>query len=149
MIEEGQAFPDFSMADQDGNVITKSDLKGKKAVLYFYPKDDTPGCTTEACNFRDALPTFGGVPVYGVSPDDAKSHKKFAKKFELNFPLLVDEDHRLTEQLGLWVEKSMYGKTFMGVERTTFVLDENGNILKLFRKVKPQDHAEEVRDALQ
>lgn len=149
MIEEGQPFPDFSMSDQDGNIVTKDDLKGKKAVLYFYPKDDTPGCTTEACNFRDALPSFGGVPVYGVSPDDVKSHQKFAKKFGLNFPLLVDEDHRLTEQLGLWVEKSMFGKTFMGVERTTFVLDENGDVRKLFRKVSPQDHAEEVRAAIQ
>lgn len=137
------------MSDQDGNIVTKDDLKGKKAVLYFYPKDDTPGCTTEACNFRDALPSFGGVPVYGVSPDDVKSHQKFAKKFGLNFPLLVDEDHRLTEQLGLWVEKSMFGKTFMGVERTTFVLDENGDVRKLFRKVSPQDHAEEVRAAIQ
>lgn len=136
------------MTDQDGNVVTLNDLKGKKAVLYFYPKDDTPGCTTEACNFRDALPTFGGVPIYGVSPDDAKSHRKFAAKFNLNFPLLVDEDHQLCDALGIWVEKSMYGKTFMGVERTTFVLDENGVIQKLFRKVKPQEHAEEVRAAL-
>lgn len=148
MIEEGQPFPDFSMTDQDGNVVTRADLKGKKAVIYFYPKDDTPGCTTEACNFRDALPTFGDVPIYGVSPDDAKSHRKFAKKFDLNFPLLVDEDHRLCDELGIWVEKSMYGKTFMGVERTTYVLDENGTVAKLFRKVKPAEHVEEVRAAL-
>jgi peroxiredoxin Q/BCP len=148
MIEEAQPFPDFSLPDQDGNVVTLNDLKGKKSVLFFYPKDDTPGCTTEACNFRDALPNFGDVPVYGISPDDVKSHQKFVKKFDLNFRLLADADHALSEAVGVWVEKSMYGKQFMGVARTTYVLDENGIVQKVFRKVKPENHAEEVRAVL-
>ncbi|MGV3616371.1 MAG: thioredoxin-dependent thiol peroxidase [Fimbriimonas sp.] len=148
MIEEGQSFPDFSLSDQDGNIVTLSDLKGKKAVLFFYPKDDTPGCTTEACNFRDALPNFGDVPVLGISADDAKSHRKFAKKFDLNFRLLVDEGHALSEAVGVWVEKSMYGKQFMGIARTTYVLDEDGIVQTVFRKVKPEDHAQEVRAVL-
>jgi peroxiredoxin Q/BCP len=148
MIEEGQPFPDFSLSDQDGNVVTGDDLKGRKTVVYFYPKDDTPGCTTEACNFRDALPTFGEARVIGVSPDSAKSHRKFVDKFNLNFTLLADTDHALSEALGIWVEKSMYGKKYMGVDRTTFVLDEAGIVRKVFRKVKPAEHADEVRAAL-
>jgi peroxiredoxin Q/BCP len=148
MIEEGQPFPDFSLSDQDGNVVTREDLRGRKTVVYFYPKDDTPGCTTEACNFRDALPSFGEARVIGVSPDSAKSHRKFVDKFNLNFTLLADTDHALSEALGIWVEKSMYGKKYLGVERTTFVLDEAGIVRKVFRKVKPAEHADEVRAAL-
>lgn len=146
MIEEGDSFPAFSLSDQNGNVVSLNDLKGSKAVIYFYPKDDTSGCTAEACEFREVLPSIPNAKVFGVSPDGVKSHKKFADKYQLNFPLLVDEEHRLADQLGLWVEKSLYGKKYMGVERTTFVLDEAGNILKIFRKVKPQGHAVEVAD---
>lgn len=148
MINEGDLFPDFSLSDQDGNVVTRDSLKGAKAVIYFYPKDDTPGCTTEACEFRDAMPKYRGAKVIGVSPDSAKSHRKFADKFSLPFPLLADEDHRLADALGLWVEKSMYGKTYMGVDRSTFVLDEEGKVIRAFRKVKPAGHAEEVLAAL-
>lgn len=148
MLTEGQAFPDFSLSDQDGNTITQEDLKGSKSVIYFYPKDDTPGCTTEACGFRDRMQEVPGARVLGVSPDSAKSHRKFADKFGLKFTLLADTEHSLCEACGVWVEKSMYGKTYMGVERTTFLLDENGLITKVFAKVKPQGHAEEVLAAL-
>ncbi|HEY3781050.1 MAG TPA: thioredoxin-dependent thiol peroxidase [Fimbriimonadaceae bacterium] len=144
MIEEGDQFPDFSLQDQAGVTHSLNDLKGAKSVIYFYPKDDTPGCTVEACNFRDNLPKFEGVKVFGVSPDDAKSHKKFETKFNLNFPLLADTDKSLTEKLGLWVEKSMYGKKYMGVDRTTYLLDANGKIEKIWRKVKVDGHADEV-----
>ena len=144
MIEAGSPFPEFQLSDQTGEVLSLGDLKGQKAVIYFYPKDDTPGCTTEACEFRDATPTFGGARVIGVSPDETKSHKKFVEKYSLNFTLLSDPDHSLMEALGIWVEKSMYGKKYMGVERTTYVVDEQGVILKVFRKVKPQGHAAEV-----
>ena len=148
MIEEGDAFPDFSLADQSGKVHTLNELKGQKSVIYFYPKDDTPGCTVEACNFRDNLPRFEGVKVFGVSPDNPKSHQKFIDKFNLNFPLLADTDKKLSESAGVWVEKSMYGKKYMGVERTTFLLDENGKVEKIWRKVKPDGHPEEVIEAL-
>jgi peroxiredoxin Q/BCP len=148
MIDTGDAFPEFELADQDGNIVRKSDLAGKKAIIYFYPKDDTPGCTTEACNFRDAMPDFGDVRILGVSPDSSKSHRKFIDKFSLNFTLLADTEHTLAEAAGVWVEKSMYGKTYMGVERSTFLLDEEGNITMVFRKVKPAGHADQVRQAL-
>lgn len=144
MLKEGDQFPDFKLQDQDSKTHSLQDLKGEKSVLYFYPKDDTPGCTVEACNFRDNLPHFKGIKVFGVSPDDPKSHGKFIKKFELNFPLLADTDKKLSEAAGVWVEKSMYGKKYMGVERTTFLLDEKGKIAKIWRKVKPEGHAEEV-----
>jgi peroxiredoxin Q/BCP len=147
-IEEGAQFPAFSLSDQDGKTVTLDDLKGKKAVIYFYPKDDTTGCTAEACEFRDTLPSIPNVRVLGVSPDSAKSHRKFAEKYGLNFTLLVDEEHRLADELGLWVEKTLYGKQYMGVERTTFVLDEQGKVSRIFRKVKPQGHAAEVIQAL-
>jgi thioredoxin-dependent peroxiredoxin len=148
MIEEGDQFPDFSLQDQEGKTHSLGDLTGAKSVIYFYPKDDTPGCTVEACNFRDSLPKFEGVKVFGVSPDDAKSHKKFEQKFNLNFPLLADTDKALTEELGLWVEKSMYGKKYMGVDRTTYLLDANGKIEKIWRKVKVEGHADEVLAAV-
>lgn len=148
MIQEGQPFPDFALPDQDGNTVTLADLKGSKAVIYLYPKDDTSGCTAEACSFRDALPTFEGVRVLGLSPDPVKSHKKFADKYNLNFTLLADTEKTLIEALGAWVEKSMYGKKYMGVERSTFLIDEDSKIIKVWPKVKPAEHASEVLAAL-
>jgi thioredoxin-dependent peroxiredoxin len=148
MVQEGDAFPEFSLPDQDGNVITNEDLKGQKTVVYFYPKDDTPGCTLEACEFRDLTPSYAGARVIGVSPDSPRSHVKFIGKFNLNFTLLSDEKHKLAESCGSWVEKSMLGRTYMGVERSTFLLDEQGKIVKIWRKVKAQGHAQEVVAAL-
>jgi len=144
MLQIGDQFPEFALQDQEGKSHRLDDLKGSKSVIYFYPKDDTPGCTAEACEFRDNLPRFEGIKVFGVSPDSSKSHGKFVGKFGLNFPLLADTDKALSSAAGIWVEKSMYGKKYMGVERTTFLLDENGKILNIWRKVKPQGHAEEV-----
>ena len=146
MLTEGQPFPEFSLQDQDGQTVTNADLKGAKAILYFYPKDDTPGCTIEACEFQSAaadMKTAGkeGVRVVGISPDSPKSHRKFADKFNLTFTLLADENHALAEAAGLWVEKSMYGKKYMGVDRTTYVIDEEGKIAKIYQKVKPEGHA--------
>jgi thioredoxin-dependent peroxiredoxin len=143
-MQEGQPFPDFSLSDQDGNLVTKSDLLGSKTVVYFYPKDDTPGCTTEACEFRDETSGLVGVRVIGVSPDPSKSHRKFADKFDLGFTLLADTETELAQACGVWVEKSMYGRTYMGVERTTFLLDEDGNVQKVWQRVKPKGHASEV-----
>jgi thioredoxin-dependent peroxiredoxin len=147
-IEEGQPFPSFSLSDQHGNLITNETLKGKKAVIYFYPKDDTPGCTTEACAFQEKLADFADATVLGVSPDDVKSHKKFADKFGLNFSLLADTEKSLSEATGTWVEKSMYGKKYMGVDRVTFLLDSEGIVRKVFPKVMPAGHSAEVRAAL-
>lgn len=144
MIDVGHPFPDFSLQNQHGETITLDSIKGQKSVVYFYPKDDTSGCTVEACEFRDALPTISGVKVIGVSPDNVKSHLKFVDKYSLTFTLLADTEHSLCEAAGVWVEKSMYGKKYMGVDRTTFVLDENGVVQHVFRKVKPQGHADEV-----
>ncbi len=148
MINEGSNFPAFDLQDQHGDRISLQSFLGKKAVIYFYPKDDTSGCTTEACGFRDRLPEYKNAIVIGVSPDGVKSHQKFAEMYNLNFSLLVDEDHKLAEQVGVWAEKSMYGRRYMGIERTTFLLDEKGKVTKVWRKVKPQDHAQEVADAL-
>ena len=148
MIEEGDKFPDFSLQDAEGNVHSLNDLKGAKSVIYFYPKDDTPGCTVEACSFRDNLPKFKGVKVFGVSPDSPKAHQKFTKKFDLTFPLLADVNKDLSNAAGVWVEKSMYGKKYMGVERTTFLLDENGVVAKIWRKVKVDGHTDEVLAAV-
>ena len=148
MLNEGSPFPSFSLQNQDGNLITSTALAGQKAVVYFYPKDDTSGCTVEACGFQEKLPTIPNAKVIGVSPDGVKSHRKFADKFSLSFDLLADTDHALAEPCGVWVEKSMYGKKYMGIERTTFVIDENGIVTKVFTKVKPAGHAEEVIAAL-
>lgn len=148
MIQQGDLFPDFQLSDQDGNVVTSEDLKGSKTIVYFYPKDDTPGCTVEACEFRDQMPRFEGAQVIGVSPDSPKSHQKFIAKFGLNFRLLSDKDHSLAEAAGVWVEKSMYGKKYMGVARTTFLLDEHGKVARVWESVKPQGHATEVLTAL-
>ena len=148
MTEVGQPFPSFSLPDQDGNVVTNADLLGSKTVVYFYPKDDTPGCTAEACGFRNNLAAFEGTRIIGVSPDSPKSHRKFIEKFSLNFTLLADEEQALCNALGIWVEKSMYGKKYMGVDRTTYLLDENGVITHIWQKVKPQGHEQEVLAAL-
>jgi peroxiredoxin Q/BCP len=148
MLDEGQDFPDFELPDQDGNLVRKRDLLGARAIVYFYPKDDTSGCTVEACDFRDRIPRFAGARVIGISPDAPKSHAKFIKKFGLNFTLLADTERTLIEACGLWVEKTLYGKKYMGVERTTFLLDRDGKIERIWRKVRPEGHAEEVLGAI-
>jgi thioredoxin-dependent peroxiredoxin len=149
-VEKGSRAPDFSLPSDDGRQIELSELRGKKVVLYFYPKDDTPGCTTQACDLRDAMPKFDDLDavVLGVSPDSVASHRKFRDKFGLNFPLLADEDHRVAEAYGVWKEKNMYGRKSMGIERSTFLIDEDGNILEAWRKVSPKDHADMVQQAL-
>jgi peroxiredoxin Q/BCP len=148
MIDVGDRFPDFTLQDQDGGSLSLSDLRGSRTVVYFYPKDDTSGCTAEACEFRDAMPDISGARVVGVSPDNVKSHRKFVDKYNLNFTLLADVDHTLAEACGVWVEKSMYGNKYMGVDRTTYLLDEDGIVRHVWRKVKPQGHAAEVQAAL-
>ena len=149
-LKVGQKAPDFSLLDDAGEKVNLSDLKGKKVVVYFYPKDDTPGCTTEACNFRDGLSEIKrhGAVVLGVSADSVESHKKFKKKFELNFPLLADTDKKMIERYGVWKEKSMYGKKYMGIERSTFVIDPEGKMKAIFRKVKVDGHVGEVLEAV-
>lgn len=150
MIEEGELAPDFELETDDGGRVRLSDLRGEKVVVYFYPKDDTSGCTTEACEFRDAAPTFegAGARILGISPDSAASHRKFKERYDLNFPLLVDEDHRVAERWGVWKEKSMYGRKYHGVERTTFLIDEQGRVARVWRQVRPKGHAEAVAEAL-
>ena len=146
----GQKAPDFTVLDDAGNKVKLSDFKGKKVVLYFYPKDDTTGCTKEACNFRDGIAELKrrGAVVLGVSPDPVESHKKFKNKYELNFPLLADTDRKIIESYDTWKEKSMYGRKYMGVERTTYIIDEDGKISHIFPKVKVNEHYEEVLAAL-
>ncbi|MDI9638786.1 peroxiredoxin [Kamptonema cortianum] len=146
-LQAGDTFPDFSLEDQNGNTHSKKDLAGKSFVVFCYPKDDTSGCTVEACEFRDAHADFGEIPVFGVSPDPVKSHKKFETKFELTYPLLADVEKSLLEPLGVWVEKSMYGKKYMGVERTTFLVGPDGKIVQVWNKVTPAGHAVEVLKA--
>ena len=150
MLTPGQKAPSFSLASDSGETISLAGLKGKKVVLYFYPKYDTSGCTVEACEFRDSWPAArkAGAVVLGVSPDDVVSHVKFKKKFELPFPLLADPDHAVAERYGVWGEKSMYGRKYLGIHRTTFVIDEEGRIVKVFERVKPKGHAAEVLEAL-
>lgn len=150
-VNVGDKAPDFSMPTDGGGTVSLSGLKGKKVVLYFYPKDDTPGCTKEACAFRDALPDFSGVDavVIGVSRDPVKSHDKFKAKYELNFPIASDEDGKASDAYGTWVEKSMYGKKYMGMERATFVIDGQGVVRNVWRKVKVDGHAAEVLKAVQ
>jgi peroxiredoxin Q/BCP len=146
MVEEGGPAPDFSLPADSGDVITLSALRGSPVVIYFYPKDDTPGCTAQACGIRDAWGEFErtGAVVLGVSPDSAASHVQFREKYELPFTLLADEDHSVSEAYGTWVEKEYDGKTYMGVERSTFVIDEDGNVAKVMRRVKPLEHADDV-----
>lgn len=150
MLNTGDKAPYFELPNQDGETVKLTDLKGKSVVLYFYPKDDTSGCTKEACSFRDELSIFEGVnaTIIGVSGDSVKSHRKFADKYSLNFTLLSDESKQMLEAYGVWKEKSMYGKKYMGIERTTFVIDPEGTIKKVFNKVKVEGHTEEVKKAL-
>lgn len=150
MIEEGSPAPDFELPSDSGETVTLSSLRGKPVVLYFYPKDDTPGCTTQACGIRDAYGEFerAGAVVLGVSPDDEKSHVKFRKKHELPFTLLADTEHEVAERYGVWGEKKFMGRTYMGVKRWTFVIDEEGNVKKIFPDVKPAQHADDVLGAL-
>jgi thioredoxin-dependent peroxiredoxin len=149
MIKEGTTAPAFKTTDADGETVSLKELKGQKVVLYFYPKDDTPGCTKEACSFRDAWAKFKkrGITVLGVSPDSEASHKKFETKYNLPFTLLADKDHAIADAYGVWGEKKFMGRTYMGVQRTTFLIDEKGKIKKVFEKVKPEDHANEVLEA--
>jgi len=146
----GAKAPAFSVPDQTGKTISLDDFAGETVILYFYPKDDTPGCTMEACSFRDShdLLLERGLHVLGISPDDVKSHAKFAEKFKLPFPLLADEGHKIAEAYGVWVEKSMYGRKYMGVERTTFVIDGAGKIAAIHRKVKPAEHVDDLMASL-
>lgn len=145
-LEVGKKAPEFEVKDQNGNLVKLSDFKGKKIVLYFYPKDNTPGCTAQACNLRDnheALQKAGYV-VLGVSSDSEKSHQKFIEKQNLPFMLLADEDLKVHEAYGTWVEKSMYGRKYMGTARTTFVIDENGNLSEIIEKVNTKEHTNQI-----
>jgi peroxiredoxin Q/BCP len=150
MVEEGKPAPDFALESDAGERVRLSDLKGKPVVLYFYPKDDTPGCTTQASGIRDAWQDFAerGAVVLGVSPDTAESHARFREKYGLPFTLLADLDHEVAERYGVWVEKQNYGKTYMGIERSTFVIDDDGVVTKVMRRVKPDTHADDVLAAL-
>jgi peroxiredoxin Q/BCP len=150
MLEPGKKAPDFSLKNQDDKKISLKDLIGKKVVLYFYPKDDTSGCTKEACSFSDDLPKFSKIDavILGVSPDSVASHKKFSEKYKLKFDLLADDEKKVVEKYGVWKEKSMYGRKYMGVERTTFIIDEKGKIKKIYNKVKVDGHNKEVLEAL-
>jgi len=149
MLKEGTTAPAFKTKDANGESVSLKDFRGQKVVLYFYPKDDTPGCTKEACSFRDAFSKFKkqGIAVLGVSPDSEASHKKFTAKYKLPFTLLADTDRAIVEAYGVWGEKKFMGRTYMGVYRTTFLIDEKGKIKKVFDKVKPDEHAGEVLDA--
>lgn len=150
MLEAGQDAPDFTLPDQDGNEVTLSELRGQTVVLYFYPRADTPGCTTQACGVRDRGDEYGkaGARVIGVSPDSVESVRKFADKYDLDFTLLADADHQVAERYGTWGEKSMYGKKYWGVRRATFVIDPDGRIAKVFPKVSPKAHDDLVLEAL-
>jgi peroxiredoxin Q/BCP len=149
-LQEGDRAPDIQLLTDEGTPFALDSLKGKNVVVYFYPKADTPGCTTEACEFRDAFPNFQGVDavILGVSPDAPKAQAKFKQKFNLPFTLLCDTEHKVAEAYGAWAEKSMYGKKYMGVARMTFVIDRDGRLKKIFPKVKPAGHAAEVMAAL-
>lgn len=151
MISQGDPAPDFQLTADDGSTVSLSDFAGQTLVLYFYPKDDTSGCTAQACELRDDLPAFQdlGVAVVGVSPDSVDSHVKFKAKYDLNFPLLADTDRVAAEAYGVWKEKSMYGRKYMGIERSTFVIDGQGRLTHVWRKVKARGHAERVRMALE
>jgi thioredoxin-dependent peroxiredoxin len=150
MIEQGDQAPDFELPDQDGNPVKLSGLRGQPVVVYFYPKAATPGCTVQACGVRDHQADYAkaGVVVLGVSPDSVAKVKKFHEKEALNFPLLADEDHAVADSYGVWVQKSMYGRTYWGNERTTFVIDSDGRIARVLRKVKPAEHDKLVLAAL-
>lgn len=146
MIQIGAAAPDFTAPTDGGGTVRLKDLRGKKVVLYFYPKDNTPGCTTESCDFRDAQSKFDAkdAVILGVSPDSVKSHDKFKQKFDLPFALISDEDHKIAAAYGVWQEKSMYGRKYMGIVRSTFVIDEKGKIAAIYDKVKVKGHVADV-----
>ena len=150
MVAVGETAPDFTLPDQDGNEVTLSELRGQPVVLYFYPKADTPGCTTQACGIRDHRADYerAGAKVIGVSPDPVNKVGKFADKHSLDFTLLADEDHEVAERYGVWVEKNMYGRTYMGVQRATFVIAPDGTVARVFPKVSPKTHDEAVLQAL-
>jgi peroxiredoxin Q/BCP len=150
MVAEGKPAPEFTLQSDTGEEISLESLRGNSVVLYFYPKDDTPGCTKQACGIRNTWGEFqrSGAVVLGVSPDSPKSHAKFREKYGLPFTLLADQDHAVAEDYGVWVEKKFAGKTYMGIERSTFVIDENGDVAKVMRRVKPDEHADDVLDTL-
>ncbi len=151
VVSEGDRAPEFTAPTATGDRVSLKKFLGKsKVVLYFYPKDDTPGCTAEACGFRDHAEVFkkAGVTVLGVSPDGPQSHAKFAQKYGLTFPILSDEDKSVSKAYGVWKKKTLYGRTYMGIERSTFVIDERGRIVRAFRKVKVSGHTQDVLDAL-
>jgi thioredoxin-dependent peroxiredoxin len=150
VIAEGAPAPDFTLTSDSGAEVTLSKLREKPVVLYFYPKDDTPGCTTEACEFRDAYDVFRerGAEVLGVSPDDVASHEKFKTKYELPFTLLADPDHAVAEKYGVWGERKFAGKTYMGINRSTFIIDADGNVARAMLGIKPAGHAASVLDSL-
>lgn len=151
MVERGQKAPDFELPDQDGRIVKLSDFRGQPVVVYFYPKAATPGCTTQACGVRDRRADYeqANAVVLGISPDPVAKVKKFHEKEGLNFPLLADEGHRVADTYGVWVEKSMYGKTYFGNERTTFIVDRDGAVAEVLRKVKPAEHDTLVLKALE
>lgn len=150
MLQPGTRAPAFCLQDGDGNTVALENLRGQRVVLYFYPRDNTSGCTTQACGLRDAWPDFSGTGsvILGVSPDDVDSHRKFHAKHALPFPLLSDPDHAVADAYGAWGEKRMYGKKYMGILRTTFVIDANGTITHVFQRVRPKTHAADVLAAL-
>lgn len=150
MLTAGDQAPDFTLPDQSGEPVTLSDLRGQTVVLYFYPRADTPGCTTQACGVRDHAADYDEIDarVIGISPDPVTAVRKFADKYGLGFTLLADEDHAVADAYGIWGEKSMYGKTYMGVQRATFIIDANGRIAKVFPKVSPKTHDDAVLEAL-
>ena len=151
MLKINTKAPEFTLQDQDGNTHNLSDYKGRRVLLYFYPKDDTPGCTTEACNFRDGYKEFQdmGLVVIGVSADSVKSHRKFSDKFSLPFPLLSDETHEVCEAYGVWGKKKFMGREYMGITRSSFLIDEKGKLIKIYEEVKASEHAEEVKKDIQ
>ncbi|MEM4257429.1 MAG: thioredoxin-dependent thiol peroxidase [Candidatus Diapherotrites archaeon] len=148
VLKEGSKAPDFSLPDQEGKVRSLKDYVGKKLAVYFYPKDDTPGCTTQGCNIRDNYSKLieKGINVVGISKDNVESHKKFASKFKFNFPILSDEKMQVLKSYGVWQEKSLYGKTFLGIKRTTFLIDEKGVIIKIIEKPDVANHAKEIAE---
>jgi peroxiredoxin Q/BCP len=149
-VKLSEKAPGFALLSDTGEQVSLSDFKGKTVVLYFYPKDDTPGCTMEACDFRDLFPRFtrGKAVILGISPDSPRKHANFKKKYNLPFTLLSDKDHKVAERYGLWVEKKFWGRKYMGVERTTYIIGADGNVKKIFAKVNPEGHAAEVQAAL-